>query len=854
MPMHLLHNALAQQLDQALRQHRVVVFYDARTEFEPFIHELEVVGSDREDLPRVTVGDTLTHLARFEGSFFALKARIEPLVAVDKPDPLLVYIPGQVRDRTGSVLMEIEQAGQVHGDAPSHALKSVARRLLRQTYTDGDIDAMLRPESLSYQDVARFLGHGDDGGGSLLKLVLNGATSEALIVDWIVCEDKDAALAAKLAEPELFRLIQARLGLQITAETPLAKARHQVVRFLLVNEFRSDLTGDAPNALTIVPSVGNKDHLKHVATIATALRAEHGIGYTALADAVEQEFGLATATIDPASLGAIDTFRFEERSLLHHTATLITQRDYAKALALVTGRTRSFWVDQPAFLDRLAQWELCRLLAELGAKVDAVRPALKKSPTHASAWVETYAQPGGWYEVDRAQRALDAWVATMEDDPEEPLEQALAVTKRQHEALLKEMAEGFTAALMASAWTIPGLLHQAGIYPDLVEPCGGRVAYFWVDAMRFEMGAELVDQLHGAEELRLQPAVAALPSITPMGMAALLPGASSSYSVVEHQGQLAAKIGDSLLPTVNERLKRLKAARPDSVEILLDRLLLWSSTKVANKLGDAPLVVVRSQEIDAFGESGHELAARQVMDSVIGNVARAVRKLAKLGIEQFVITSDHGHQFSIRKAEDMLMDRPGGKEVDQHRRCWAGHGGQTPAAAVRVAGEELGYQTDLDFIFPRGLAVFKAGGDLAFHHGGCSLQELVVPVISLRMPASELEGKTASNIQVAGYPTRLTNRTFGCRLIFSGDLFEQEAIAARVLLIGDGQEVGRAGMAPDSEFDRATATVTLTPNKEASIGMMLMKETPAKVRVVVQDPATDAVLAQSDEIEVGDLM
>jgi len=388
MPMHLLHDALAQQLDKALRQHRVLVFYDARTEFEPFIHELEVVDRGHDDLPRVTVGDTVAHLARFEGSFFALKARIEPLVAVDKPDPLLVYIPDQVRDRTGSVLMEIEQAGQVHGDAPSHALKSVARRLLRQTHTDGDIDEMLRPESLSYQDVARFLGQGDDGGsGSLLKLVLSGSTSEALIVDWIIAEDKDPMLAAKLAEPELFRLIQARLGLQLEPETPLAKARHQVVRFLLVNEFRSDLTGDAPDALTIVPAVGNQDHLKHIATIATALRAEHSTRYTALADAVEQEFGLATATIDPARLGAIDTFRFEERSLLHHSAQLITQRDYAKALDLVTGRLRSFWVDQPAFLDRLAQWELCRLLAELGAKVDAVRPALKKPPAQATAWV-----------------------------------------------------------------------------------------------------------------------------------------------------------------------------------------------------------------------------------------------------------------------------------------------------------------------------------------------------------------------------------------------------------------------------------------------------------------------------------
>ena len=263
---------------------------------------------------------------------------------------------------------------------------------------------------------------------------------------------------------------------------------------------------------------------------------------------------------------------------------------------------------------------------------------------------------------------------------------------------------------------------------------------------------------------------------------------------------------------------------------------------------------MRSQSIDGLGEMDGGLLARQIMDTVVGNLARAVRKLAKLGIENFVITSDHGHQFSVRKAEDMMMDKPGGDTVDQHRRCWAGHGAQTPTAAVRVSGAQLGYQTDLDFIFPRGLAVFRAGGDLAFHHGGCSLQEMVVPVVTLRMPSGEAESSSTSNVVIEGYPKVLTNRTFGFKLFRVADMFQQEPIAARIVLIGDGEEVGRAGMAPEAEFDRATATVQLPHDKAVSIGMMLTKETSKKVRIVVQDPATDAVLAQSDEIQVGELI
>ena len=41
------------------------------------------------------------------------------------------------------------------------------------------------------------------------------------------------------------------------------------------------------------------------------------------------------------------------------------------------------------------------------------------------------------------------------------------------------------------------------------EPVHGRIAYFFVDAMRFEMAADLIDQLEGADDLCLLPAIGA---------------------------------------------------------------------------------------------------------------------------------------------------------------------------------------------------------------------------------------------------------------------------------------------------------------------------------------------------------
>ena len=46
--------------------------------------------------------------------------------------------------------------------------------------------------------------------------------------------------------------------------------------------------------------------------------------------------------------------------------------------------------------------------------------------------------------------------------------------------------------------------------------------------------------------------------------------------------------------------------------------------------------------------------------------------------------------------------------------------------------------------FPVGIGVFRSGGDLAFHHGGPSLQEMIVPVITVRSATSVAQTPVAA--------------------------------------------------------------------------------------------------------------
>ena len=514
--------------------------------------------------------DPTAHLARFEGSFFGLCAQVEPVAELDKPEFLIIYLPGVVRDRKTSVLMELEKGGTCY----EPQLKGLARNMLRQFLTDGAIDELLTSDRVTYQDIVGFVEQSEGGETrtSMLRTIFRGASSEVLLARWLADKNQDNAIAEKHATDELLKLIQARLGFQLDSDTSVAVARSKVLRYVLANDFRSDLSCKPPGSLSLIPAPKAKEQLARVRDVAARLRNAHADPYEGLADQVETELGLRRARIDPARLGSVDTFRFEEQALLAHAGALIAKKAYREALEIVSHRSRSFWIDRG--VRRRAQWEACRLMAKLGAAVKEVCPGVSKLGSKAGAdaasWVEAYASPGGWYRLDLLQRGLEAWIAKMDEEP--ATEQALGVVRRHHEDALKKMAHGFSRAFVESGWTVSDALHQTRIYPDVVEAMGGRVAYFLVDAMRYEMGVDLARQLKQSKDVTVRPAIAALPSITPLGMAALLPEASSSYSVVEHKGRLAACIRDMVMASLAERMRHLRTVRPDVKDLNLGDL------------------------------------------------------------------------------------------------------------------------------------------------------------------------------------------------------------------------------------------------------------------------------------------
>lgn len=838
---------LCDHLAGKLEARRVVVWYDTPGDFIDFIQALRGEARPNE-LGSVKLNGKTASLAVYEGSFFGLRTLIEPMASQDLPNPLLIYLPGVKRDREGSLLMEFEKGGDCLEPQPNWSLKRLARSLLRdQQFTDGRIDEMLAPESLSYRDVVNLLAQARENGtaASMLKVIFENVTENAaLLARWLADEALDKPIKHKEAVAELYKLIGSRLGLILDPHLALAEARTKCIRYLLVNEFRSDLKCAAPSSLGMIPEPANKEQLGFIRKVAGSLRELFPAAYETVADTLEKELSLASYGLPPEHLGSTDTFRFEEKALPQHCDKLLTDKKYEEVLQIVQEREPCFWVRRD--VNRQAQWEAARMMAELGLMLEAVRAALEKMDNDPAQWIKGYAD--SWHQADQIHRNLECWVAKMENELE--LEQSLGLLRREYEETLRFQAKGFSAALVQAKWSVKGILPQTDSYKTLINGGSRPVAYFLVDSLRYEMAMELASQLSDAKDLVVRPCVGVLPSITPIGMAALLPGASASFSIGESQGKLVACIEGTEMPGVAERMKYFKSRVPDLLDLQLGKLLQASSKKLAKDIEGKSVIVVRSQEIDALGESGDDWMARQIMDTIIGNLRLAIRKLATAGVERFGIAADHGHQFALRKEEDMRIESPGGDTLELHRRCWIGRGGQTPMGAIRVSGAELGYRTDLELAFPGGLGVFKCQGGLRYHHGAFSLQEIVVPLISFRMPVQKETKLAASKILLENTPEAVTNRTFGLTISAPTDLFEKETLALRVVLLSGQEQVGQAGMVMGGEFDRPSGILKLAPGKKVSVGMMLLKDDAKSLRIVVQDASTDAVLAESKEIQI----
>jgi hypothetical protein len=354
------------------------------------------------------------------------------------------------------------------------------------------------------------------------------------------------------------------------------------------------------------------------------------------------------------------------------------------------------------------------------------------TPGEAVAW---FTQTG--WQIDRAGEGL------FREDPDLP-GGLVGVRAKLRKAYLRHLDRTNSAfsELLARAGAdghLPLSLPYAGeIIKDAVSRASSRtpVAVVVLDACRYDLGQRLADLLNQGEPKRraeVANACAPIPSNTPLGMAYNLPVEAHKLQVEfpEKDGadwQVGLDAFQGNLAQAADRRKWLKAIYklPDRAFLAVADVIDADGLETIHAKSLGKLVFVFEDTLD-----DHDQVFRPFgLDQVVERYAALVRRLRSGGYHTIFFVTDHGFFHWDPAPDEKDLPKPEGSVLWKSRRAMVGHDLRHPSALkFRVTGSD-----DLECCIPRGLGAFKTYGGLGFFHGGASLQELIIPVLTISWP------------------------------------------------------------------------------------------------------------------------
>jgi hypothetical protein len=851
---------LFQLIAKQVEDRGLVVWYDPEHAYAEIVAELA--------LPKTTI-------ARYDGSFLQLRRAVDHLLNDGQPPRLVVYVPLE-RTETDSALIELDCAGVImqprqQPPACNTRLSVVARNALKPILGEdqvAEIERQVEAGILSLADLDSLADKGKDIATGVLTLIFGSANPQEVGLAFVHSDKYDAEIGKKDAGKELRHLLQVSFDLELPAPLPPSDWRLRLGRHVLVTDLFNALNHHVPSSLASVPSAKTTGGIDACVRLARTWRNSRDArdSYVTAANKIEKELNLRQIELPAGLLKKNETFLCVERALLSHVESELFLAATAGLLELAYDRLARFWADVVPAIQ--AQWALVSCAALVLLEADRVGKAIKNAPTSFPALVKAYADgEEPWCLLDTHHRHLESRKYSFEfaaGDDHQLLDKLIVKAEQRYSEVGSELAKLFVTQFSKAKHPIKGVMRQRDVFDTHVKPKlrASKVAYIWVDALRFEMARELARLLEDDFELTVEAVAGTVPTITEIGMAALLPRAGPSAKVVAvGSGKLGLQIDRTVIKDRKDRVAFLKEyAGVPVFDAKLDDLLPKPSKRVKDGVQGAQLVLITSQEIDELGETDNSTQSRRQMDGVLHDLRRGLRILAELGVKTIVLAADHGHLFGEEIGADMKIEAPGGETADLHRRVWVGQGGTTEPSYLRAPLSSLGIDSDLDLATPWTFACFKSkGGARAYFHGGLSPQELIIPVLTMTPIAQSLAGPpTGIEWKLSPGSAKLSTRFLSVQITGNVTrLFDFEPAKVRIE-VRAGKKVVSRPVSASYGFEDGTGEVklktvaddpkTIEPN---TVTLMITEEFDQKtVGIHLIDASSGAELKCLEKIEV----
>jgi hypothetical protein len=739
--------ALAAEVKKKVRERCLVIWLDADGSYTEHV---DALATGALDFPYPVIP--------LRGSCLELMLALEPYGNGLRPEHVLVHLPGLNKDTVKETpVYELCAAGIVFEKNLGTLVRETSVGIARPE----EVEAFARAPGLSLAKADAWLEELSGQPRDRLSLLM-----ESLGIDDVVLAllAGDRRFSAHLPEGggALLAFLEKGLGLDVAwrrfrlgdAELRLDAITALVASWLMAVEFVHDLK-EPPATPALRPLAALGPFAKESRRLAARFREQLPDAYEELANDL-QTFLVDDRTGHHAgALGTIDTFRFEEATFRAATMDALRRGDWDAATQFAKERTpeQCFWVKRSQPLQRT--WEMLRLAAVASGAFAANGKGLERCASLEEA-TQRYADKLA--PVDRAHRLFEqrahALVAPDLDDYDALLDVRASV-RRAYRTWSDGVNRAFFELCVARGPLPDRAVRQRFIYDDVVHPMieqGARVAFFMVDALRFEMAQGLAEDLKRDKyRVNLGARLAELPTVTAVGMNALAPVTAQNghLRVVMKKGVgIAGFAGREFAvcePTARVRAMSDRSLRSGSAaDLTLDEFQDMSLAQLKRRLPGSPLlVVVRSRELDDAGENNLHLGT---FDQSLTLVKTAISLLSQAGIERFVIASDHGFLLQDPTVENVPFGAS--KRVPERRHALLDSpSGMPDVLEVRLSALDYDVDDDRYLVFAPDTALWKKQDGIApFVHGGNSLQERVIPVLQLERGVAR--GKTTSKYEV----------------------------------------------------------------------------------------------------------
>ena len=472
-------------------------------------------------------------------------------------------------------------------------------------------------------------------------------------------------------------------------------------------------------------------------------------------------------------IGAIDnydTFPSFEKFIIHRLSLAFEEGDTSTdILAVIQSRRNSIWY--PDHKDGYEALEQAVILRELIASAELKVESIDTGITRYVA---------SWHRIDTAYRKFCyhlrryGQVALMERI-------AQWVEKTYVNNYLLPLADRWSDQVREmAAWGCSLIPRQGVFFKKYAQPFlkkGQKVIVVISDALRYEAAAEFAVLLRAENRwtAKIEPILGAIPSYTQLGMASLLPGEERSIQIPD--GSVSVD-GKSAVGTAARKQILASSLGGKATAIQAEEFLeMNTQTEARALIRDHEVIYIFHNTIDKTGDSAAtEAKTSEAVEEAFGELLQILRKVASANGNNMLLTADHGFLFqqsAVDTADDLPLP-PAQEWLIRNRRFALGSGITASPSVKLFSAKELGSVGDWQAAFPLSLGRFPLkGAGKRYVHGGVSLQEVIVPVLSIHKARADDTRRV--EVELLRIPSKITTGKVSLAL------YQEEPIAEKVL-------------------------------------------------------------------------